>query len=206
MRRQIVLATLLVGGKNLFIEALRDAHSALLVSDRYRPNLHRYPVSLLVEKEHQSVAGLAFVHDSSEWTTGAAKNAVLLVTLSEDVFAAGAPNHIVTPVAGDSLCAIVPEHNFPVTPDHVHSGRQALQDGSKDIRILKVDHRRKDWIPLDSSIGGCGESFRYSLPGFRTTGHGWPKTMSDCNCHPMQVVGEHVPLPEDRDEYLDDII
>jgi hypothetical protein len=70
----------------------------------------------------------------------AAENAVLLVTLSEDILAAGAANDVMTTIAGDPLRAIVPEPNFPVAPDQVHSGLQTFQDASKDIRILKFNH------------------------------------------------------------------
>ena len=85
-------------------------------------------MAVLVAKEHQCVAGLALVHDPSERTGGAAKNAVLLVTLSEDILAAGAANDVMTTIAGDPLRAIVPEPDLPVAPDQVHSGLQTFQD------------------------------------------------------------------------------
>jgi hypothetical protein len=119
-------------------------------------------VTLLVAKEHPGVAGLAFVHDSGERTGSTAKNAVLLVALSEDILAAGAADDVMTPIAGDSLRAIVPEQDFSVAPDQVQSGLQAVQDSSEDGRVLKkFSHRRNDRVPLQSSIGIGRESFKY---------------------------------------------
>jgi hypothetical protein len=106
----------------------------------------------------------AFARDSGERTGDASKNAVLLVTLGEDILAAGAADDIMTRIAGDSLRAIVPEPDFSVAPDQMHSGRQAVQDSSKDVRVLKFSHRRNGRVPLESSIGIGRESFKYE-PG-----------------------------------------
>ena len=61
-------------------------------------------------------------------TGSTAKNAVLLVAMSEDILAAGVADDGMTPIAGDSLRAVVPEQNFAVAPDQVHSGLQAIRD------------------------------------------------------------------------------
>ena len=99
-------------------------------------------MTLLVTKEHQGLADLTFVHGPGKGTGGTAKNAVLLIALSQDIFAAGAADDIMTPVAGDSLRAIVPEQNLSVSPDQVHAGLQAVQHGAEDVRILKFRHGR----------------------------------------------------------------
>ena len=99
-------------------------------------------MTLLVAEVHQGVADPAFVHGLGKGTGADAKNAVLLVTMREDIFATGTADDIMTPVAGDSLRAIVPEQNLSVAPDQVHSGLQAVQHGAEDVRILKFRHGR----------------------------------------------------------------
>jgi hypothetical protein len=93
-------------------------------------------------------------------TGSTAKNAVLLVAMSEDILAAGAADDGMTPIAGDSLRAIVPEQDFSVAPDQVHSGLQAVQDSSEDGRVLKFSHRRNDRFlsNLPSASGGKASS------------------------------------------------
>ena len=99
------------------------------------------------------------MHGSGKWTCDAAKNAVLFVTMQQNVFAAGAANYFVTPEAGDSLGAIVPEQNFAVASDQIHSGLQAVQNGSKDAWILKFRHLRGLGVPFEFFIGKRGRTF-----------------------------------------------
>ncbi len=117
-------------------------------------------MTLLVAEKHQGVADPGFVQRRGKGTGADAKNAVLLVTMREDIFATKAADYVVTPVAGDFLCAIIPEQNFPVAPNQTDSGLQAVQNGAGDIRVLKFRHAGSGVFLTNPSIGREGKSFR----------------------------------------------
>lgn len=50
------------------------------------------------------------------------------------------PDHFVLQMTCNLLRALVPKQNFPAAIDHVHTDREAVQDGAVNLGIANLRH------------------------------------------------------------------
>ena len=80
---------------------------------------------------------------STDGASGATSDTASIVTLHQNIVAAGAPNHFVALMPGQPFGALVPKENFPVPIRHRDAGLQAVQHRAEELWILKVRHSKK---------------------------------------------------------------
>jgi hypothetical protein len=66
----------------------------------------------------------------------------LTIAVDENIVPPGVSDYLVPLVPGQPFSALVPEPNFAVSIRHTDAGLQAIQHGAKNLRILKVGHRK----------------------------------------------------------------
>src|SRR5712692_8988114 len=94
-----------------------DDYDPMPISDGDGPHMHGDPVPCLVAKVNLNLTGFSLVYGSRERAGHAAKGAGMLVTVRENILAAGTPKHLVASITGDLFRAVVPEKNLPIAAD-----------------------------------------------------------------------------------------
>src|SRR5205807_10013479 len=80
--------------------------------------------------------------------------AMLSVTVFKNVLNAFVSDHVVPKIAGNVLCAIVPENDPPLTVNHAEADSQCFQYRAIDLWVLKFGHGcRKEWLFPPSAAG-----------------------------------------------------
>jgi len=127
MRGQSVAIAVPLGGKALFVKALGDADDrAMGIAKGSNPHQHVNRMSFFMAQLHLCFLGLALEQGSADGTGCATSDATSVVTLCQDIVAAGAPHHFVPLMPGEPFGSLVPEHDLPVSIRHRHPGLQAV--------------------------------------------------------------------------------
>jgi hypothetical protein len=99
-------------------------------------------MSFFVPQLHPSFLGLALVQGSGERTGCAASHATLVVTVHQNIVAAGVAYNRMALVPRKSFGPLVPEQNSPLPIRDINTSLKTVQHHAKDLWILKIRHRR----------------------------------------------------------------
>ena len=98
----------------LLVKTLRNSYDrATHIANRSNPHQYVNWMSVFVPQLHPGLMGLAIVQGSGEGTGSAASHTPLVVTVHQNIVAAGVPYDVVPLVPGKPFGALIPEQNFP---------------------------------------------------------------------------------------------
>jgi hypothetical protein len=97
--------------------------------------MHGNALAVFVTQENVGLARFAVAHGFHQGTATVAEDRTIRIAVHEQVILAGSPEDILPEAPGDGLGAIVPQKNPALAIHEIHSGRQAFEYRSVDLRV-----------------------------------------------------------------------